>query len=162
MSKATMQRLSHLDLFEGCGRSQLAKIDDLGVPLVVPPEQTLCVEGTPGTEFFVLVDGLVDVRTAAGTCAQLHSGAWFGEAALIDKAPRRATVVTRTASMLIAFGRREFETLLEIAPQVRTRLELSASLVVDGAIPTRGQRYQPVPIGFPLGVARCELGGAGR
>jgi hypothetical protein len=48
MSKATMQRLSHLELFEGCRRSQLAKIDELGGMLVVPPEQTLCVEGTPG------------------------------------------------------------------------------------------------------------------
>lgn len=148
-----MQRLSHLELFEGCRRSQLAKIDELGGMLVVPPEQTLCVEGTPGEEFFVLVDGLVDVRTSTGTYALLHSGAWFGEAALIDKASRRATVVTRTASMLIVFGRREFNCLLEIAPQVRTRLQLSASLVIDGAIPTRRQRYRQVPSGFPPGVA---------
>jgi CRP-like cAMP-binding protein len=157
MSKATIQRLSHLELFEGCRRSQLAKIDQLARPLVVPPEQTLCVEGTPGAEFFVLVDGLVDVRTSAGTCARLCPGAWFGEAALIDNTPRRATVVTRTASMLIVFGRSEFNTLLEIAPQVRTRLQRSASLVIHGAIPTRRQWNQPVPSGFPRGIARCEL-----
>jgi voltage-gated potassium channel len=157
MSKATMQRLGRLELFEGCRRSQLEKIDELGGTLVVPSDQTLCVEGTPGAEFFVLVDGLVDVRTSTGTHALLRPGAWFGEAALIDKAPRRATVVTRTASMLIVFGRSEFNTLLEIAPQVRTLLQRSASLVIHSAIPARRRRYQPVPSGFPRGVARCEL-----
>jgi CRP-like cAMP-binding protein len=135
----------------------LAEIGELGGTLVVPPEQTLCIEGTPGAEFFVLVDGLVDVRTSAGTCARLRSGAWFGEAALIDNAPRRATVVTRTASMLIVFGRSEFNAMLEIAPHVRTRLQLSAARVVHDAIPTRRRRYQPVPSGFPRGVARCEV-----
>ena len=157
MSKATLQRLSHLELFEDCEPSQLATVDQLGAALVVPSDQTLCVEGTPGSEFFVLVDGLVDVRTSTGTHALLRPGAWFGEAALIDKAPRRATVITRTASMLIVFGRSEFNTLLEIAPQVRTRLQRSASLVIHGANPTRRRRYQPVPSGFPRGVARCEL-----
>ena len=152
-----MQRLGRLELFEGCRQSQLEKIDELGGTLVVPPEQTLCVEGTPGAEFFVLVDGLVDVRTSTGAHALLRPGAWFGEAALIDKAPRRATVVTRTAAMLIVFGRSEFNTLLEIAPQVRTRLQRSASLVIHSAIPRRRRRYQPVPSGFPRGVARCEL-----
>ena len=153
MSKVTLRRMGALELFGGCRRSQLARIDQLGVTLVVRPGRALCVEGARGAEFFVLVDGLLDVRASIGTVALLRAGAWFGEAALIDNAPRRATVTTRTESMLIVFGRREFNTLLEIAPQVRARLQRSASLVVHEAVPTRQPWYQPIPSGLPLGIA---------
>jgi CRP-like cAMP-binding protein len=127
MSKTTISRLRSLELFEGCTRAQLAKIDRLGITLGFAPGRALCVEGSPGAEFFVLVDGVADVRTSSGTVALLRSGAWFGEIALIDKVPRRATVTTRSESRVIVFGRREFNTLLAIAPHVRARLQRSAA-----------------------------------
>ena len=127
MSKTTISRLRTLDLFEGCSRAQLAKIDRLGITLAFAPGRALCVEGSPGAEFFVLLDGVVDVRTSSGTVALLRPGSWFGEIALIDKVARRATVTTRSKSLLLVFGRREFNTLLAIAPHVRARLQRSAA-----------------------------------
>jgi CRP-like cAMP-binding protein len=145
MSKATVQRISQLELFGGCRRSQLERIDQLGVTLVVAPDRVLCAEGAPGAEFFVLVDGVAEVRKSAAPLAQLHPGAWFGEVALIDDAPRRATVTTKTDSLLLVYGRREFRSVLALAPSVRTRLQRSAALVIHGAQPTRLPWYQPVP-----------------
>ena len=150
MSTVTIRRLKASELFGGCRRSQLAKIDHLGTTTVVPAGTTLCVEGTPGEEFFVLVDGLVDVRNSTGALALLRSGAWFGETALLSGDRRRATVCTRSESMLLVYNRREFNALLSIAPHVRERLQRSAVHVVEGAPPTRLAWYQPLPAVLPF------------
>ncbi len=147
MSHATLVRLGSMELFAGCRRSHLEAIDRLGVTLDVPAGRTLCREGMPGTEFFVLLSGVVDVRAASGL-AVLRPGAWFGEVALLDHAPRRATVTTRTPAALLVFGKREFSGLLSIEPLVRDRLERTAALVVAGMGPTDEPWYEPLPIGL--------------
>ena len=155
MSKETIDRLRDLDLFEGCTRAQLAKIDRLGIALQFAPGRELCVEGSAGAEFFVLVDGVVDVRTSSGTTALLRPGSWFGEVALIDNVPRRATVTARSEALLIVFGRREFTTLLAIAPQVRARLQRSAAFFADNPGSRRVQSLRPGPSGAPFQAVGC-------
>jgi CRP-like cAMP-binding protein len=147
MTKTTITRLRDLDLFEGCTRSQLARIDRLGITLDFEPNRPLCVEGSPGMEFFILVDGVVDARTSSGTVALMRAGSWFGEAALVDNAPRRATVTTRSDSRVIVYSRREFRALLAIAPRVRARLECSAAFFSDrpGSRPEEPPSYADAP-----------------
>jgi CRP-like cAMP-binding protein len=144
MSKITMRRIHGLELFGGCTRSQLAAIDRLGTTVDVARGTRLCVEGTPSDQFFLLVDGLVDVRTSAGVAAFLRPGAWFGESALLNDAPRRATLVTRTKSSLIVFDRREFNSLLRIAPSVQRRLRECEMRVAAGTAPTTEPWYQHI------------------
>jgi CRP/FNR family transcriptional regulator, cyclic AMP receptor protein len=155
MSKSTIRQLAALELFASCRRVELEKIDQLGVVLDVPAGRMLCVEGQPGDEFFVLLSGVADVRTASGTAALVFPGGWFGETALIDGGPRRATVAARCDSTVLVLNRAEFRQLLEIAPAVHARLHLSASRIVGGAAPTRQPWYQPLPASFPfmLGVS---------
>jgi cAMP-dependent protein kinase regulator len=155
MSKTTLNRLRDLDLFEGCTRSQLAKIDRLGIALQFPPGRALCVEGSPGAEFFLLIDGVVDARTSSGTVALLHSGSWFGETALIDNAPRRATVTARSQTMLIVFGRREFATLLAIAPKVRARLQRTAAFYAGDPGARQVPPFAVDPNAAPFHAAAC-------
>ena len=144
MSSVTMHRIRTVELFAGCRRSQFERIDRLGYTMVLPPERQLCVEGESASEFFVLVDGLVDVRVSTGRVARLYPGAWFGELGLIDNARRRATVTTVVQSMFIVYGRREFNTLLTLAPPVRERLQRNASLVLRGKMPRHRPWYQPI------------------
>jgi CRP-like cAMP-binding protein len=154
VSKTPITRLRGVELFDGCTRAQLAKIDRLGNTLVVAPGRALCVEGSPGAEFFVLVDGVLEVRTWSGTVALLRPGSWFGEIALIDTVPRRATVTTRSESILIVFGRREFNTLLAIAPQIRERLQRSAAFFAAGA----GSKRVPPRMAGPGGASSHAAG----
>ena len=149
MPTTALRRLAELELFTDCRRADLAMIDRLGVTLDLPPGRTLCQQGARGAEFFVVLAGLVDVRSDSGTEALLHPGAWFGELALLDDSPRRATVVTRTAVTVLVFGRREFRRLLTVAPGVRARLERTRTRILDGMVPTRRPWYQQLSPAFP-------------
>jgi CRP/FNR family transcriptional regulator, cyclic AMP receptor protein len=148
MSGVSIRRLAALELFAGCRRTTLERADQLGSTIDVAAGRTLCKEGEPGTEFFVLLDGEAEVRTEAGTVAVIRPGAWFGEAALLDATPRRATVTTTTPATIIVFGKREFNGLLSIAPSVRNRLERTTSRVIGGEAPTRQPWYQPLARDF--------------
>jgi CRP-like cAMP-binding protein len=131
-----------MDLFHGCGRSQLMMIDELGTTLTVRAARTLCAEGAPGSQFFVLVDGLARMHDSSGLFALLHPGAWFGEAALIHKTTHRASVTTVVDSMLMVFNRAEFNALRYLAAQVRERLDLTAGPFVHDTAPSEPP-YQP-------------------
>jgi CRP-like cAMP-binding protein len=150
MTTATIRRLAALELFAGCRRAELARIDQLGTTLAVRPGRTFCGQGAPGYEFFVLLEGDVVVQTAAGTVALLHPGGWFGELALLDGEPRRATVTARTHVTVIVFEKREFKCMLEVAPSVRARIQRGAKRLARGDTPTRQAWYQPLPSAPPL------------
>src|SRR4051794_34044838 len=109
MHNGPIDRLARLDFFDGCPRRVLAAIDQVGTTVDVKAGRVLCELGALGLEFFVLVDGIVDVRTASGECFRLRPGAWFGEVALLDDGYRHATVTATTDATVLVFGRREFK-----------------------------------------------------
>jgi CRP-like cAMP-binding protein len=143
MAGASVRRIESVGLFSGCRRSQLELIAQQGTTVTLRAGRTVCAEGTPGSQFFVLVDGLVQVRSSRGALALLHGGGWFGETALIRKAPREATVTTVVDSTVIVFNRREFNTMRDAAPRVRERLDATAALYVRGDRPTHSW-YQSI------------------
>ena len=149
MSEITMQRMDGMELFQGCRRAQLKMIDRLGTMLVEPAGRTLCCDGKPGSQFFVLIDGLAQVQNSCGRLALMHSGAWFGEAALINNTAQRASVTTVVESTMIVFDRSEFNALRHIAPQVRKRLDSTAALIARGDAPTSQPWYQPILVHAP-------------
>ena len=143
MSKSTLQRIRSLELFAGCSHAQLAKIDEMGCWLRVGHGRVLCAEGAVGAEFFVLLEGLAEVHSSRGASALLRSGAWFGELALLDRGYRRATVTAITDATVLVFDRREFTTLLSIAPEVRKRLLHASQRLLAGRSPTTQTWYEP-------------------
>ncbi len=121
------RRIRNAELFRECRRSELAQIALLGVEIDVPPNCVLCADGTPGLEFFVLLDGIVEVRTRAGRVALIHPGGWFGELALLENGTRHATVTTVSRSALMVFGQREFASILEQFPTVEMKVRRRAA-----------------------------------
>lgn len=64
----------------------------MGVEQVVPG-QAIIEEGTIGHEFYVLLDGVVDVSAEGDTIERLRSPSYFGEIALLRDTVRNASVV---------------------------------------------------------------------
>jgi len=70
-------------------------------------------QGEPGDDFFVIARGVAEVRVEAPSglakvVAQLRSGDGFGEHALIESAPRSATVRALTDGVALAISRTDF------------------------------------------------------
>ena len=83
-------------------------------------------EGERGDSFYVVIAGGVTVRRKAGRTnklvAKLGPGGWFGELALLDPAPRNATVVATEPSTLGAIDVRVFRALLRDVPALSEKL----------------------------------------
>jgi hypothetical protein len=144
MSSASLNIIEAVELFKGCRRSNLKRMRGLGTTVVLPPGLALCVEGERGSEFFVLLEGVVDVRKPGRRIAWLHSGGWFGETALMHNVGRQASVTSATTSTVIVFDPREFSGLCDTAPLVRERLERTAALYLCGEEPLAEPWYEPM------------------
>lgn len=67
----------------------------------VEPRGVIITQGEKGDKLYVLLDGEVLVMKGIKPVAQLDAPNWFGELALIDNAPRSATVVAKTSCRLL-------------------------------------------------------------
>lgn len=75
-----------------------------------------------GDAFFVLLDGAALVTVAGRPLRRLEAGDFFGELALLDPAPRSATVTALTPVHIGVLGTRMFRTLLRELPPLSERL----------------------------------------
>ena len=71
-------------------------------------------EGATGAEFFVILDGRARVVRHGRQVATLGPGAFFGDLALLDRAPRNASVIADTPMDLAKLNQRGFDELLEL------------------------------------------------
>ncbi len=115
--------LRHAWLFTECTDEELSRIAGLASPQEAAEGTQLCVEGEPGDEFYVVVDGTADARVGGDTIAQLGPGSFFGEMALIDGGDRLATVVATSPMQLLVLSRNDFNTMLSSAmPHIAPKL----------------------------------------
>jgi CRP/FNR family transcriptional regulator len=149
-----------------------------------PRGQVLCSEGDPGESLLVLEEGRVRIsRYSAGgqevVLAAVEAPAAFGELALIDGAPRSATITAQTAVRVRVLGREAVQGLIAREPSVamgllravtamvratNEKLADVLSLDVPGRVAkwllaraaTHGAR-RPEGIAVPLGLSQGEL-----
>ena len=119
---AKIELLHRVPLFEGCSQKDLGQISTLADEINQPAGSTLIHEGTKGREFFVLVDGTVDVRRKGRKLGSLDRGDFFGEIALLTETPRTATVVTATPVRLLVITGQSFRRLLDDTPAIQGKV----------------------------------------
>lgn len=74
--------------------------------------------GAQGNAFFVILDGSANVTTPAGHTQALKEGDYFGELALLDGAPRAATVTAANSLATARISRAAFKRLLKEEPAI--------------------------------------------
>lgn len=121
-SEDRIELLRQVALFSSCSRKDLERIAALTTPVDVTEGEVLAREGKPGSELFVIGSGTALVTLRGRRLARLYPGEAFGEMALLDRAPRAATVTAETPMRLYVAGPREFSTLLLDVPAVGTNL----------------------------------------
>ncbi|HJL06077.1 MAG TPA: Stp1/IreP family PP2C-type Ser/Thr phosphatase [Polyangiaceae bacterium LLY-WYZ-15_(1-7)] len=79
-------------------------------------------EGDEGDELYVVLTGRVKVHSGDTTLVELGPGQHFGEMALVDKAPRSASVSALQPSKLLAIKRRDFFEMIKKDHDVAVKL----------------------------------------
>jgi CRP-like cAMP-binding protein len=114
--------LRRVTLFEGLSRRQLVQLARVSEDLEVPAGEVLCKEGQLGREFFVIIDGEVEVTKEGKRLAVRGGSEFFGEIALLQQVPRTATVTARTPLRFFVLTRRDFQQLLRDNPGVELKI----------------------------------------
>ncbi len=117
-SNAKVDLIKHTPLFEHCSKKDLKQIAQIANEIVMRAGKVLIEEGERGREFFVLVSGEADVRRKGRKVATLGPGSFFGEIALLSKAPRTATVTAATDVDVLVINDRAFIDLLDRMPEL--------------------------------------------
>jgi uncharacterized protein (TIGR00661 family) len=114
--------LRRAPLFAGLSRKELAQLARLADDVEVPAGTVLCKEGDRGREFFVLMEGKVDVARKGRRVATLGAGDFVGEISLLEPTPRTATVTAKTPLRFFVLTAREFRHLVDENPSVERKV----------------------------------------
>src|SRR6185503_10561117 len=86
------------------------------------PGTVIIREGNTGGEFFIVLEGTIEVKRKGRRLARLGPGDYLGEIALIDHGPRTATAMVETEARLLVLAsdpRIENKILRTLAARVR-------------------------------------------
>ncbi|MDP9468673.1 MAG: cyclic nucleotide-binding domain-containing protein [Chloroflexota bacterium] len=117
--------LQRIPLFAGLDRHHLERLGMLTEEVDVPADKVLIREGEHGDDLMVVVSGQVDVERGGAHVAQLGSGDFFGEIALLAGGPRTATVTSQVPTRLLVVNHRDFHALMEEFPAVAAQVMLT-------------------------------------
>ena len=132
---AKLELLRQVPLFAGCSKRELGEISTLADELSLPAGTRLIEEGRQGHEFFVLVDGEVDVRAKGRKSTRLSGGSFFGEMALVSSRPRNATVTAATPVRVLVVHEQAFRGLLRTSPSIQLKvLQTLADRAAENAL----------------------------
>lgn len=115
-----LELLAHVPLFSGLDKGSLAQIAKLADEIDLPAGKQLLQQGDHPHEFFLIVDGSVRIDRDGAQINTLGPGDFLGEIALLDGGQRSATATAVTPVNLLILGQREFNTLLNDYPDIRT------------------------------------------
>jgi CRP-like cAMP-binding protein len=119
-SDEKLELLRRTPLLSDLGRRELEEVERLVDEVDVPAGRVLMREGEAGREFFVVVHGTVSIDRGGTRLRTMEPGGFFGEIALLAEGPRTATATTDGPATLLVLGHREFHSLMDRHPAIRT------------------------------------------
>ena len=132
---AKLELLRQVPLFAGCTKKELGEISTLADELSLPSGAKLIEEGRQGHEFFLLVDGTVEVSAKGRESLTLGPGAFFGEMALVSQRPRNATVTATSPVSVLVVHESGFRRLLHDSPEIQLKvLQTLADRAAENAL----------------------------
>lgn len=117
-----ISRIAELASFADLPERELAAIAARADEFERPAGVTIAREGARGWEAFIVLEGHVAVWRGGSEVAVLGPGAIVGEMSLLDDTRRNASVVTLTATRLLALAPRDLDGLMEASPQLADRI----------------------------------------
>ena len=123
---ALVEQLRAVPLFAACSRGDLKIVARHTAQVNIPAKATIVTEGERGDSFYVLMSGQAAVRRKSGRAnrkvADLTPGGYFGELAILDPAPRNASVEAVTDCVVAVIDARVFRALVRDVPAMSEKL----------------------------------------
>lgn len=118
-------KISLLQLaFKGLDDDELQEMAELTEFHTYPADHVLCLEGAYEDIFYIVADGKISISKLMGESEDEKTlrlggrGDMIGEMALIQNAPRAATVRTITECTVLEMEKQDFETILSRSPRM--------------------------------------------
>jgi NADH dehydrogenase len=115
------------------------------VPLRFSAGEIVIRQGEPGSRFYIVNEGEVEVIRDLGTdreqqLARLGPGQYFGEVALLKDVTRTATVRAVVDTKVLSIARQDFRTLVAYLPDLRAAVSETARTAIADADPDLEKR----------------------
>jgi CRP/FNR family transcriptional regulator, cyclic AMP receptor protein len=110
--------ISGVPLFAQCSKGELQEIAAIADEIDIAEGKELTTEGSPGREFFVIIEGTASVAQDGDQINNLGPGDFFGEVALVKDTPRTATVTATSPVRALVITRQNFKRLIEQQPDI--------------------------------------------
>ena len=138
-----IDELRQVPLFADVSGEDLEQLYEMAETISIPAGELVLREGDPGDSLYVVLDGELEVTKRQGDqeiqLALYEPGQFFGEMALLEQAPRSASVRALRESSLLVIGQAAFQTLLtcsssapvKILYTVTSRLRSTESMLIQ-------------------------------
>jgi diguanylate cyclase (GGDEF)-like protein len=118
---ASSSLLKGIEIFSSLSEDELEALARKMQRRVFSPGEAMFREGESGDELFAVTSGLVSVSVRSGDTEEIElsrvgRGAFFGEMAILERAPRSATCKAIEATECLALKAADFEALLAETP----------------------------------------------
>ncbi len=126
-TETTLAILRRIPLFLGMRKSELLEFEKLMHRREYREDETVFYEGEPGVGMYIVQEGSVLIYKdkadgAREVLAELSSGEFFGDLALLDESPRSASAVAREDSKVLGLFRPDLLELIERKPRLGNKL----------------------------------------
>jgi signal transduction histidine kinase len=121
-----LDELRKIPLFADLSGEDLERLYQMAETVSIPVGQLVLREGDQGDSLFVVLTGELEVTKRQGNqdvlLALYKPGQFFGEMALLEQAPRSASVRTLQESRLLVINQVAFQTLLSCSPSASLKI----------------------------------------
>jgi CRP/FNR family transcriptional regulator, cyclic AMP receptor protein len=103
-----VEMLRRIYLFASCSERELRFLATQADAVQAPAGEVLTVEGRPPDTFYMLLEGVVRVRTAGHPDVQYGPGAAFDVVAMAERSPARATITAEGPVRMVVMSHAQF------------------------------------------------------
>lgn len=110
--------LKSIDLFSQIPGEDLAQVALISTEEAREHGEEIFAEGESGDALYMVIDGKVRVHKNDRVIAELGERECFGEMAILDAAPRSATVTAVNDTNLLKISREDFQEIMAEKPEI--------------------------------------------
>jgi CRP-like cAMP-binding protein len=123
LRNAKIDLLRQVALFSGCSKRELGEIARIADEIDFPAGKTLITQGQPGRQFFIVIEGALEVVKDGEKLPPRGGSEFYGEISLVSGAPATATVTTvAPTTRLLVIAPPQFRALLDRSPNIQRRI----------------------------------------